>query len=509
MKYLLVFITSLLIGYSDYWAGYYVSIFQPESFQAFLSLEKFEAPCDIKETEIARCTQKFIIPYQIIKNAEYFGSGKIISASKYYCKNKDSTPYYYDDIKNPGKRFDLHNTYQTVNLSSLNCKDDLVIEAWSKLSSIRVGYIGGNPVVGTYNQVEKQKKLSDFFSKDLTRILGFIFIMLFFLYEIVNVFFNKKILSNVFTSYLFYWLMFVLFASDIVQTVIPFTSMPLLFNKIVSFFSLSCHIGPVLEFTSSKSLKMKKILNLTEGSQKFLSLKRMVVFYFAIGILTPVWVKFFVFHFCLFAVVAIIYGLVEKQLIATLYGIVVAMTVMKIMNFSWMPNGMTTSYFVSFFLLISIFGSIKQISFIAQSIFSANDLIDAESLVSNIEDIERKIIKIIDVNQITFLQLSKHGGCQIRKYTRPFRSSTGPSRYSLEVFDKDVLPPVFAYVISNQKRLWHESQDSELIRNIHAKSEKRFNYSSDYMSILPLTSQGVVFGCDGTYWLQQEPGLRN
>jgi len=492
MRYYLILLFTLIIGYSSEWVAYYVKLFNGNSISLIGKLSSYETVCNTPREKSAYCTNRYQIPYQKIKGKEFLGAGIIISASSYFCSNKPDKSIDFDIPTSPGRRFDLMNLYQTIDLKTLDCKSDLIVEAWSRNGAVRKGYQSGLLITGNPLGVERVKNLSEFFSKEFPRILGILFIMLIFLYTILGKLFNREMHHNIFSSSLLLWTIFVTSSSGILQTIFPITAYPLFINKIVAFFSLYCHSLPVFLFLSDIKIRnrnyFRKPFNFLQTKRKqALNLTPLAII-FIIALSSKLWVTFFILWFFLLGSSSIIFGVIKRNHILISYGIITTLVTFKISNYNFMPSSKSTIFFVGTFLLVNILKRIKNLAILSESIQTVKDFSNSKSNKVSIDALEKDIFSLLKVGQLTYLIINEKGGCKIKQYTLDKKG------IKVNTFERETLPPLFAHIISKSESLWHEHQDSDFLRQIKSKTGGKQKYKGEYLTSIPLYGFGKTYG---------------
>ena len=481
---------ALLIGYSTYWSAYYVKIFHGDDLTIVGNLNDFEIECTSSEVAESYCTNAYRIPNNIFKNSEWLGAGVVISASKYYCAETPDKSINFDDPASPGKRFEIFQTYQTINLTHLKCSSDLIIEAWSRKNATRTGYQEGNLIIGAFSAVERLKTFYQLLLKDLSRLLSILFLCLFFIYGVMSKIFKRSVQEGPFTHYLVYWCLFSFSTSDLIQTILPVTNYPLLMNRITAFFSLVAHVMPLIfafSITNRDQVFVKKILSSLIKTPKAFPYFAPVFFYFAIGCATPAFAKFFLYNVLVAALFGFIFSIRESNLTLLLFSLAIGFCTLRFLNYPYMPNTLTASYFVAIYILLDFKDRLTSISRLSEKIIGIGH-IAGKTNSSVLETIEKEIVDLLESGQVTFLHLNENGGCQIRQH------KYYNAQYELNIFERETLPPLFAYVVSNQEVLWNELDSSDLVKQIMTKKENHRDYVSNHFSALPISYGGQTIG---------------
>lgn len=347
-----IFAVTLILGYFSVYSASWVKFFQGDDLYVHGYLSSFVVDCDIK-TESSVCVDKYILPKEILQKGSYLGTGILISASKYYCEGDSKKYVIFDDPEKPGRIFDLVNTYQTVNLQSLNCPGRLVIETYSYPRYKRTGYQGGALVSGTYEAVNRVKRLNEFVARDMYRLFFVLFAVFYGIFSIMKKYDLISFDENIFLPYLPYWLMYLGAASDIFEVIVPYTGIQNLMQYMVTFFSFCAHGLPIVAFAFHvENRPFRGRVKLVVEAMFCLVSFLLVIFqvrdaYFTI---------FFVFAFFY-----VLLGAKEGKSPLIAFGVILTMTVLKVLDMQDMPSGRTTSIFMGFYLITFMGGKIKNI----------------------------------------------------------------------------------------------------------------------------------------------------
>lgn len=344
----LILLLTILLGYFEHYSAYYVKMFQGDRIQILGTLNEFRYPCD-ERTERSVCTNKYIVPASLIKNQSYIGTGIIISASRYYCKGNKEHSVEFDNPHNPGKIFDLVNTYQVVNLASLNCTDDLIVESWSYPHFRRSGHQGGSLVVGDYEGVNRVKKITELVTRDMYRLifLGFIIVWLLFRYLRNNNLVSVE--EQIFYPFIVYWVLYIGAATDIFEALVPYTELPNIMQKTVAFFGLGAHFLPISIYALRKHFPLLE--------------KRMIIILnvlFFLVVINNFW-KSYYFLFLLSILLYLLLGIKEKRGELLLFGVITMGTILKVIGVDGMPSGRTSTIFLAAYLTYFTYSKIRQV----------------------------------------------------------------------------------------------------------------------------------------------------
>lgn len=336
MKFIgLTFIT-FLIGYIENFAGTYIQVLNPKTIEVKGDINKYREKCK-HEAEDKVCTDLYRLDLTGNK-FEYIGLGYILSSLKIYCDTRPDHKINIEDPKNPGRIFDLVNTYNIVNVNALGCKRNLIIEAWSPSVTRRTGFQKGQLVFGDYESVLKVKKISEIASRS---IYTFIFIILLIILTL-RVYFKISIHD---TDFLIFYeaipiLLFKLFfAVNLYSYFIPLSFPSNFINKTVFIFSTLVHTSIVLSCFFKEQGKKYNLFIFT-----ILLINTLLI---------DKWHNLFYFIYPTLILLLSYISFKRSSLLFTYYTIFVVTSFLKVSGLHIMPNGRITS--VSLFFIISFF----------------------------------------------------------------------------------------------------------------------------------------------------------
>jgi hypothetical protein len=151
------------------WLPHYVAFFSPQVTRFYGSLANYQKSCDQAQTETMVCRESYLIPSGLWKSLPIdkpsIGFGILLPATQINCSNKDSSSIHFGDLNSDSDAQATFQTYETADLTTLNCKGDASVSVWaSKVSFAKFGYIGGPLVVGEAATISLIKKSVEFFT---------------------------------------------------------------------------------------------------------------------------------------------------------------------------------------------------------------------------------------------------------------------------------------------------------------------------------------------------------
>lgn len=332
------------MGYIGKPVGYYVKLWSPE-LELHGSIKDYATDCN-KQLQDSFCSNKYLIPNDLIKGKEALGVGVLLSASKFYCEGEEQNYIGYDDLAKPGKLFDQMNTYQTVDLNALGCEGSLVAESWSMKGSVRTGYQSGVLVSGSRIAVGRVKALTEFFNVNIFRTFTIIIGLL--LYAL-NAAHRKRVITVKEPEFLEafpVWLLFFAGISGSFQLFLPLVDHSLIVNRVVAGFSLGAHALPVLALLTRDLGRRKRLL---------LSFFGFCILIFIMS--TSAWLEILLSFFFLASTSYVFLYFIRGNLFYLFFGLVSTFSLFKMLNYPYFPSARTSGYFVGFYFLI--YGSYK------------------------------------------------------------------------------------------------------------------------------------------------------
>lgn len=478
MRSIVILTLTLLLGYSSMWIGELAVILNQNNVTDMGTLNDFKEECSLT-SDISTCTNKYVIPLNETNKNATFGLGIIISSSVIYCDNDKKNAIYYDDYLSPGKRFDLMNLYQTVDLSTLECKNYLNIESWSKKGSVRIGFQEGPLLYGNRVSIQGIKRSFEFYSKEVHRLIAVSLFLIALLYLLMSYILKQNIQNNIFSSSISSWLLFLFFASDLFQTILPISNLPFFINKIVAAFSLAAHFIPFIDLAF---LKSKKYADISSTQKNLASYIIFVPLMFS-----SYWLNIFYSTFLLVSIAYFILGIKRRSLQSILFGVISTLVYLKMKNIPFTLSAMSTSYFVGFSILLSLVENINKLSSFVSNILYLDNSAETED-INSIDTIEERLFEIFPANKITFLKILHGNGCEITVYRK--QNNT----INKEVFHRESLPPIFAYCISKENDFWHLQDDTAFMKQLNTKKVFKDEYHSNYFTMIPLKDNGNTWG---------------
>ncbi|MBY0515913.1 MAG: hypothetical protein K2P81_03320 [Bacteriovoracaceae bacterium] len=474
------FIAALIFGYGTEWAARYVKLFNSSNVHILNSMDQYKTKCESLSTENSDCTTSYKIPlHRVTKELNWLGTGSIISATRYICSNGKIIKEY-DDPMSPGQRFDLMTIYQSVEIPR-DCGNYINVEAWSRHGAVRKGHLNGSVVIGTKESITAVSKLYEFFTIEFTKLLAYLFIFVGLIQMLAKNFYDKEIKINPFTEHIGIWCLFLVFASNLGQTILPIQTFPQIFNKIVSLSSGFAHFLPILSYLLV-SIKTEKINKVTRAIAILTLLTYSALnftYFFPTALITLI---------SIVSITSLALGIKFKKEIFIFYSFLTAIAVLKIMNVPNLPSSMTTSIFIGFYLSYESMCYIKKLSLLigrVTKLTNSNEKLND----SNIEDFEVELIRLLNVEKLTYLYILPESRCEIRSY------SIVNNKVSKEIMFREELPPVFAHVISTREALWNASSKDQKIKSIKSKkNNNEINYQKDTFSVVPMINEQDCFG---------------
>lgn len=417
----LIIIFVVFIGYapqvsqSIYRWGY-----RSESVHALPEMRKFETPCDARKDD-SKCGKSYSIPMSLLRaNAKGLTDptvsfGLLLRAVGFRCDNSNSYFRTFDNIKTPGMDRAESNRTKTMGLDSIPCSTKLIIETWSSPREGRVGWVGGDLVVGESQDIFKIRRINDFWLNDFRIVLALLLQSAWFLVYLTR----KNLISNYALSPLeraLPWLACSnLLNSGLITSIVPITENPETLNSVSLLFSTLAFKEIALE-------------GLGERAEKFIYSALLIFFLFPVN-------SFFKLHLCsAFIGITLIRGIRDRSITHSLFALFGILATLKIMNFPWAPHSHVHAVFAFVTLALGLRRRLVQIfSAVSSQIYSKKNF--------SSEDLELTIRAFIK----TFPEVT------LKLYALNPGNRAQVTIASSDLFRKatiDVLPPVVSNVIS-------------------------------------------------------------
>ena len=368
VRYLLSFAIALLICYGSDISPYYLAFFSGGKISVIGSLIPFSVPClDPPRGEFS-CVAAYRIPHHALEghsSQETLGLGIIIHSIEVSCEGEDKPPVVLAKMNPGGRMKNYYDTYQTIPLSALNCRGDILVKNWFKPSLKRHGYANGPATIGDPSWIERVKSLAEFFQSDIYLIVVAVFLMFSLSARSLKRFSYVNLISTPFETWSFYWLFFTIVMSDNVLDLI----LPLEFEfwmkfvpRLGYFFGSIVLFGPILTVLAG-SKRMSTHLRdwshlLVKPQKKLLGLSILVILSLALNA-SPYFSCGYRIALAIAGLASIAVGAIEVRLVIALFGATVLSDFGKTMMVPYLPVPRFTATYVGIVLVYSMITQIK------------------------------------------------------------------------------------------------------------------------------------------------------
>lgn len=336
-----IILFTFLFGYLENFSGSYINSLNTNKMIVLNTIQDFRKDCNKDEDKII-CTDLYLINASIVDNYEYLGIGYILSSLRIYCSENFEKSLNIEDPKDPGKLYDLVNTYNVINLKSLNCEKDIIIEAWSPKVTRRSGYQKGQLVAGNYESLSKVKRLSELASRDVYILIFLALLLIMLAKSILKIDFIEEDLI-VFYSSIIIVMIKLFFAANIYSYILPFSLPSNSVNKIVFVFSTFTHLNIIF-----KSLMIEKLTSY----RKLLSIT-FILLLLNVTLLEK-WSYLFYIIYPSMILILFYISIKKDQILYLYYNIFLLSSFLKVSGVHIMPNAriVNFSYFIIIFILL-------------------------------------------------------------------------------------------------------------------------------------------------------------
>ena len=246
---------TILLATATEWLPVYVKLVNFRSPSKLIDLQKFQKPCtsNIQAKAEMPCKVKYEIPSAEWKDVAdrasgpvYLGAGFIIPAVTYQC---GSAPIgvTYGDMASAARGIELLRNYQIYDQDLRHCAGNLIINVFGPKEFERAGRVGSLALLGEQNVVLTVKNAVNLVSSGLDFILvcllfGVLLLRRFFL----NIEQSSDSFVNHIWKYIFWWVIFGLFRSGLIEMALPFIDDKLLLIRLKNWVSINAHLSVAL-----------------------------------------------------------------------------------------------------------------------------------------------------------------------------------------------------------------------------------------------------------------------
>ena len=496
MKHFIMFIFAAALAYGNEWIPYYVAMYSKGNLTIQGSLKKWETACDEVGNGVMGCTNKYVIPQNYLRNKESqlqsVGLGIIISATEISCSNSNSLLEHYGDRASASSVLDVFKTYQTVSLPRMRCEGDLIIKSWNPSSYNRRGHIGSPVVIGDSLHINLIKKAIEFFTTYLYFIIAVILAAIFLLKRAV---FSKLVRvsdkRSSFEEYIIPLFFFCVIKGGLFELALPLVSGQYLFPRISNFFDLIAHVGPGFAIIALQpklngflAFPVRTLLRHVAFSRRF-SVTYLQIFVMLLC-LSPWFGHALGFVGAAAAILCLVFGLSRKSSLLSFYGLALCVDVSKLVNFVYSPYGNISLIFGSLILVSEFFTYTQQSASFVGTVQWAKD--QAGKSVGDASTLLCEFADRFTIRQISYIQPLEGGSCTIISLKKM------SSSWQLEEKFIEIIPPMYAHVLSTRESIWHIDQHSEFASNLKYGKKSLKLYQSTYFTVIPLLRNSIPVG---------------
>ncbi len=483
MRYFVLFLLTSLIAWAPEWLPHYVAAFSGDQLEVMGSLRSYEVPCELPAHGKMKCRNAYRIPQTELRG-ESVGLGTLISATEIRCKNSGSSVIYFGDSESPARALEMQKTYQTVELKSLNCDGDLLVQVWSPEFYTRSGVIGSPWVRGKSGAVAQVKRVVQFVSAEFYLILSLLLVLCFWVQTIIL----KPVLIaetrvDSWRAYAGFWVLFSVLKSGLVELVFPIVSPFLIFVRLNNWASLMAHSLPVLAALSVEVFLPRRFAPVLPKVWGILLVALVLSGGFGfllsgVGVFT--------------ATLALFVGVTRKRVDLFFFAPALIVECLKLFNISGLPTGSTTVLFVSGVLLTEFYWDLRQAAAVA-GVLRWWKRVSVQSSFSVPDALVRAFAEQFGVSKVSLLIPHLQGECLIVQQQKNSKAEWMSQSLVLEA-----IPPVFSHVLTTGEALWNVDERSTQAYNLKkggiASENESESHRQRLFSVLPVKRGAQVLG---------------
>jgi len=357
---------ALFWGYSCEWLPYYANLFQSDNLKVLGRINNFREECREPTTDKTFCSDQYRIPVELLpedtKNKS-IGFGSMTSEIVVGCLDdgKPQVKIFLGDLERPYRKSNIFREYRLVNLDTLQCKENLLVQAWARHSDVRHGLIASSTVVGETAAVDDLRKLYDYVVNGVLLLISVFSIPLVILLSWFRNSFTRESKNAPFFLLLNLWVSTIFLVGGLIQMLVPIGSLHLFFRIIANLFLLVSIL-----FTGDHYFRRYDSKNVIARALNFLckpifSNSR----HFLTVVLTPAFLlvsTIFLFSSWPSIVTYMTFGILSLFLIFSkkigiefrFFAALGILSEIKIINIGWAPESSTYIIFIFFILIIEL-----------------------------------------------------------------------------------------------------------------------------------------------------------
>jgi signal transduction histidine kinase len=349
------FFLSILIGYSQSIAPYYVKVFSKGKVSIIGDLDKHREKCTTEIVYPKKCDHTYRIPKTLIQNAyrsPVIGLGVFIHSVEITCGTKSVT---YGDSNETGRIFESLNTYLTISSNLIKCEEDLFVKSWKPNLSSRSGLTSSIAVIGEDNWIRRIKNIVEWLNGPMIFLMAIILSCLIITEKLIGNITGRRIILSYFEPFAWAWIFLVVLMSGIIFDLflpvdIPFRTIP----RLQVFMSIVGLIGPLLFYSFKDKFNNKIELRLNNlVTVNNLEIKTIALTTFALVIsLAPNFTFLYKSFLFLTAGIGLATSFKRGNLLFLLFSVAILIDTLKLSMIPYLPVS-RISIFYSFFLLLN------------------------------------------------------------------------------------------------------------------------------------------------------------
>lgn len=493
MKLFAYFTVAVALGYAVEWVPRYVAFISGNNLSVVGSIAKYRESCTKPENKLTRCSDRYRIPLAEIKNTfpEFrgIGLGILIAGTEIYCSSDSDRTSRYGDIKTGSRAYELLKIYQTADLDFLDCRNEIVVDAWSPKLHRRSGYIGGPLLAGDIHHIEIAKGAVEFFTKEIYFFLAIGLVVCFLITSIlIRPLVRLDETTTSFDAYSKFWVAFALMKSGLIEIALPMVSSTLVYVRMANFFSLIAHIGPLLHAIASGNSRHSRLKTFAHFLGRTLE-KRSGITPFHILSIALVASPYFAKALGACAAILIpayfFIGLRRQDKNLIVFSAIMAFEAWKYFDSAYAPYGLVALPFVSCLIFDQF---IKRVQYGARIVglllWSKRNSIERNYEAT--QQAVRELSEMFGISQVSVLEPIRDGNCRItiqRQIERVWQT---------DWFYRETIPPVFSHVLTTREPLLNLHEDSDLSMHVRGLITRRWSYGGKYFTVIPVLKDDRV-----------------
>ena len=477
---ILFLLISLLIGYGPSIGPKVLTFFQRGTIQDLGPLIQYEKPCTTPGSDRATCKTSYVIPFAQIEkslasfNVPTIGFGVVLRAVAIKCNNDNQYLKTFDDITSPGRDRAESNRYKTFALNLLKCRDDIVIEAWSRPDDLRYGWMSGNLLLGSESDVKTIADISDFYMNDVRLVLATFLLVLSAISNILAKSLGSNYHRSSFEIALPLFAGFNTINSGLLFKVLPIFESGIILNSLSIFLASFATLTITLEELSFlKAKTRKKIYYCVIPFIGALAISPYNSY--AVGPL-----NFFL------AILCAMNSIYAKNVTTFFFALVTSLASLRLMGFGGMPHTHLHAIFVGLIAFREVLGKVTVTLRVANLAIRFEKTSQPEQIFEQFKTCLREISVSLENAKVSLFVCPPGTVCRYFSYDGAIKQHNGNTFPDL--------PPIVAHVLSARAPLCHLSTESNIFKILAKHKVTEINYSSNYLSAFPVIANDRILG---------------